>query len=1074
MKKDALVLVFVCLNFALNSQNIYSSDSFINEGIEQRTEEKYDLALESFSKVDKKDPDYSKALYEKFETAILAEKEAEFIEELELAYKNGLFKAYPPLYTLYGNHLSDSEDFEKSEKVFNEGVKAFPNYSNLFLNRAIMYYNNKEIQKSIDNVKTAIIINPAEARAHYFLGVVAAENGYVSESSFALIYYLARFPFDDYAANAIQILNTKMTNLSQERKKINLSKNDDDFSELDEILVNQLPLNRNYKLNCDIDDTYTRQLQAILEYAATHTTKSGFFEQNYVPWMKDVVKNNYTETFIYFSLYSLEGKLGKRLKKKTKEIEKFIEEYYQPRLITLFNKRKVEHFGIVQEVEMFCDDNIPYMVGPTVDGIKQGDYKYYDEYGRTLIIGAYKDDKADGITTYFDVDSNVIEITNFTNGVKNGISTSYYSNGNLQSEVNYLEGELHGDAKYYYILGGMSCKTEFINGKTEGKYICYYQNGTLKTEENYKNDSYDGLQSYYYLNKRKKMDFVYKDGKGNGAFVGYRPDGNIEYKYELKDNILQDSYISYYPNGKMEVEQLRVNGGVIRKEFDLNGKLLLLKDMDSEFNLKSLEYYSPKEQMYFEEKYKKDKLIAAYYYGPNNKKEEINLKKFKFKDSNSKTIVQGIFYKGVKNGDFTYYHLNGNEKIKCNYVKDLNQGNYEMYNLNGSMSYKANLVNDTIIGEAIGYDKFGVLENTYNYDLDGNLDGPFTTYFPNGNIKKEGFYNRGKLTNKVTDYYLDGTIMQHTYYVENEISKSEAFFPDGSESFTIDYGVNGAKQINITNTKKNVSYQLLNGQNNGVYHETNLNGDTLYYIDFLNGVRNGKYHYYSPKGKIRSQLNYLEGLQNGENIYYNEHGEKRSMYIYSNGAELAYYRYYQNGKIQSISENTEQIKEAKKLYFNHDGDTILIAYYDDEVMTKYQTRMNSSEFSPPILIPRGEFTIESKNDKGVLLFKAQLKDNLYDGKFSIYNNDGQLVYESDNKDGGLNGLRKEYYSNGQLYMKEQFTNNRYEGLTEFFDQDGKNILQANYKYDMLHGDYNIFENGTLITTKQFNSDVEIR
>ena len=89
--------------------------------------------------------------------------------------------------------------------------------------------------------------------------------------------FLAKEPTGESAVKAVLSLNKNLSKEYLETPKLKYSDGGDDFSELETILRNQLPLNKKYKLKSEIDDVVTRQVQAIIEYATTHTVKNGFF-----------------------------------------------------------------------------------------------------------------------------------------------------------------------------------------------------------------------------------------------------------------------------------------------------------------------------------------------------------------------------------------------------------------------------------------------------------------------------------------------------------------------------------------------------------------------------------------------------------------------------------------------------------------------------------------------------------------------------------------------------------------------------------------------------------------------------
>lgn len=131
------------------------------------------------------------------------------MKHYETLYNEGKMKEQPSLYTLYGSYCSDEKQYDKAEKIFNEGALYLSNSSNFLYNQAILYLRKEDLQKSTDLLKKAVTINPNLASAHYFLGSIALENGNIVEGSLALLSYLAIAPTGKFAQEAVLKLNNK-------------------------------------------------------------------------------------------------------------------------------------------------------------------------------------------------------------------------------------------------------------------------------------------------------------------------------------------------------------------------------------------------------------------------------------------------------------------------------------------------------------------------------------------------------------------------------------------------------------------------------------------------------------------------------------------------------------------------------------------------------------------------------------------------------------------------------------------------------------------------------------------------
>ncbi|WP_445716731.1 tetratricopeptide repeat protein, partial [Flavobacterium sp.] len=483
MKKLFLSLLFFGITSVFSQAKkdyslTYETDSIFSTARVHFQQEKYTEAIKEYNRIAKTDPKYLEAQYQIALVLFSDDKNEELVKHLEAIYNSGKMKDYPAFYTLYGTYYSDEKNFEKAEKIFNEGAQYLSNSSNFLYNQAILYIRKEENQKSVDLLKKVVTLNPNLASGHYFLGLLALENGNIVEGSLALLSYLAIAPDGKFAQEALLQLNKKFGENYLTKGNVVLSKSGDNFEELELILRNQLPLRKAYKLKTDIDDIIMRQMQAVMEYSLEHKMGDGYFETTYIPWIKDVVSKNQFTGFSYYMLLGLEEQLGKEITKHKKEITTFYEKYYMVDFWNQFAKRKVEHFGKIQEVVIYLNDGKPFISGPIVDNKKEGKFKLFGENGNLEGELFFKNDELDGLQIYYDEKGNVEMEKTFSNGKLNGEKKEYYPNGNISVIEKYKDDVLDGLSSTYHVNGGKNCELNFINGERDGALTCYYPNGT--------------------------------------------------------------------------------------------------------------------------------------------------------------------------------------------------------------------------------------------------------------------------------------------------------------------------------------------------------------------------------------------------------------------------------------------------------------------------------------------------------------------------------------------------------------------------------------------------------------------
>jgi antitoxin component YwqK of YwqJK toxin-antitoxin module/Tfp pilus assembly protein PilF len=1079
MKKVLLTLVIIGFTNVFSQTKkdysfTYSTDSIIQTGFQHYEKGNYSDAVAEFQKIAKTDPKYLLAQHEIALSLFADDKKEQLLKHFETLYNEGKMKEQPTLYTLYGTYYSDEKEYDKAEKIFNEGAQYMSNSSNFLYNQAILYLRKEDRQKSVDLLKKAVTINPNLASGHYFLGAIALENGNIVEGSLALLSYLAIAPAGKFSEEAILKLNNKFGENYLTKGKLVFSTSGDNFEELETILRNQLPLKKAYKLKTDIDDVIMRQIQAIMEYSLEHKMGDGFFETTYMPWIKDVVAKKQFEGFSYYILLGLEEKLGKEITKHKKVITTFYEKYYLVDFWNQFAKRNMEHFGQKQEVVIYLNDGNPFIIGPIVNNKKEGKFKLLGENGNLTGELNLKNDELEGLQKYYDDKGNLEMEKNFTAGKLNGETKEYYSNGNLSTIDHYKDDVLHGVSSTYHINGGKNCELNFTNGERDGALTCYYPNGTKSSTVTYTNGKLNGPYTIYNELGDITVSTTYKNDEINGKYLEYFDGKTIKAEADYTDGKCNSSYKKYYSNNKLEYESFYANGKITKtiNYFYTGEKSSELIFNDKE-ELESYIYYNSKGEKYFEEKYKGGELKSGLQYSLNNPKPtEVNLTKKAFSIFSLKNNkqVSGFFEKGKKSGEWNYYYTNGNLKIKENYTAGNQTGLSHIYNYNGLLQAIKHYANDELNGLYEVYDN-GIL-NEYSYYTNGTQNGPFSTYYADGTIQTEGFLQDGEMVNFKNTYRQSGKLSQVSKFVEDEIIFTESYDVNGKKEFEFDYkNKSGKINISLNSGASTQEFEMVNGNYNGKFTSKDKLGNKISDFQYVNGKMNNNYKYYSPNGTLMFERNYYCGLINGTDAQYDLAGNLRITSEYSfgddNGKTI---RYYHNKSKMFEYNEFDGLTEGDYIYYNQKGEPILKLEYDGNALVSYSTLSKTGGFNEKVATPNESAEITSYYPNGKVAMKVNFTKGSINGKLEINNAEGKPEYEANYKNGLFEGERTEYYTNGKVYKKENLKNGDFEGVHTYFKEDGKPWLTANYKNDELHGDFLIYTNGVLTLTKKYDSD----
>lgn len=1074
-----LLLVFFLVSFSKNYAqtdyaSVYNSESIISKGVDLYDNQKYDEALKEYNKISKTDPKYLNAQYEIGLALNAQNKKSELKTLLEDLYSKEKMVEYPELYRMYAIFLSDEKEYDSSEKIFKEGEKYLSNSSVFLYNYAILYIRKKENQKALDLLQRIITNDPNHASSHYLLGIMAFENGKITEGTLALMSYLVLAPTGQYANQAIVDLNANFGQNYLTENKLIFSKSGDNFEDIETILRNQLPLKKVYKIKSTIDDKITRQVQAIAEYATEHKMSDGFFETTYIPWVKNLVEKNQLEGYSYYSLLSMEEKLAKELNKQKKKITSFRDDYLLKDFWSVFAKRKLDIFGNMEDVVVTLQNEKPFIIGPQINGEFHGKCKYLNAYGNLNGELNFKNGLLEGKQKYYNEKGLLTEEKHFIAGKLDGKRTTYYENGNLALIENYKDDKLEGISTSYYPNGGKSCEVNFTNDQRNGTYICLYEAGTKKTEIDYTDGKLSGKYNSYNESGALTETYNCLNDKIEGNYLQYFDGKLIKSEAVYKNGNIEGTYKSYYPNATLNTENIYTSGNITKStEYFENGK----KSFESIYNAKGeLETYSCFDndgKKYFEEKYKSGELKSGLQFTSNSSKgTEINLtkKSFETKNFDGSTRVKGAFEKGKKAGEWNYLYSSGILRLKEFYVNGKTNGLTTNYSANGNISSINNYTNDTISGVYEVYDGDKVSQ-VYNYEK-GNQNGPYKTFYSDGAVSAEGYIIENELSYDKFTYYQNGNISTIDHFIDGSLAVSKTFNPNGKLENEIDFkNKTGKFAYSFNNGVYTQNYEMKNGILNGKFSSQDKFKTAIIDAEYLNGIYHNSYKRYSPLGSVLTERNYYCGKLNGTNKYYDYAGNIRLSEEYTFGIENGKtVRYFQNkSKLMEYSQKNDII-EGDAIYYNLKGEPILVLGYENNIPKFYMRKSKTGELNEKVIIVNQSAEISSSYPNGKIAIQFTLDKGNINSKFIINNIEGKPEFECTYKNNNLEGQRIEYYANGKPYKKENFANSEFEGKQLYFKQDGKLIAELSFKNDELHGNTLIYTAGKLTQTKKYDSD----
>ena len=236
----------------------------------------------------------------------------------------------------------------------------------------------------------------------------------------------------------------------------------------------------------------------------------------------------------------------------------------------------------------------------------------YDEQGRLVFTGGYKEDVPIGIHRFYDTAGVVMNAYLYNDvgqktaegvideqGIRKGPWTDLYPTGETRAKGTYNNNRKSGSWTYYYKSGGVEQKGRFERGRYQGLWLWYYPNGNTWREESYFNGREDGLFVEYdrtggiltkgdYIDGEKNGEWIYQvgDHEERGSYViglregiwkYYYKNGVLKYEGHYSQGNPEKRHKYYYPSGVLKEEQFYVMGFREKnwKKYDEGGNLVM-------------------------------------------------------------------------------------------------------------------------------------------------------------------------------------------------------------------------------------------------------------------------------------------------------------------------------------------------------------------------------------------------------------------------------------------------------------------------------------------------------------------
>lgn len=346
MQKIILIALFLGVQVLTNAQNLEGANKEIEAGIKLYDSGNFNGAIKCYDKALKLDKDNPYALYEKMLTFNALQK---YKKALEIGKQILLLKGNDNLiaqtYVTMGNVYDQMKEPEEAFKIYNEGIKRFPDEYMLYFNKGIALYGMNELAASQQALEKAVQLNPDHAGSLNALGSLLYTNGEPMPALLVLLRFLSVEPNTQRSIKNLALVkkiiksnvkkgdkNSIIVNFDAKKMldtTANGKKNANNFTGLELLLSMQaaIDLSADKKINTDTEvKRFEKGLKTVCSYLAENKSKnSGFYWEFFAPYFIELQEYKELEVFSYFSHVTFEDKeIGKWLKSHAKELEIFL------------------------------------------------------------------------------------------------------------------------------------------------------------------------------------------------------------------------------------------------------------------------------------------------------------------------------------------------------------------------------------------------------------------------------------------------------------------------------------------------------------------------------------------------------------------------------------------------------------------------------------------------------------------------------------------------------------------------------------------------------------------------------
>ncbi len=280
----------------------------LREGVELHDKGFFDKAILKYDEALGAEPGFADALYEKSFTLFKLNKHQACIDISKQLIKD--FPSSPVLravYVQYGSALDVLGKPQEAIKVYNTGLKKFPDYFLLNFNKAMTYGTMNETKKAYECLQQALLANPFHSSSYFRTAELLRSTNKIP-AMLAGIMHLVLEPQSDRSASSFKNLmllmngnvkrtgnNTTITLDASMLRGSKANKQPDNFSMQEMLFTMSSALDKDSAIN-SLAKTEIEKFDLRLQLLINSLSENGqgFFSERYVPLFKKILANNYS------------------------------------------------------------------------------------------------------------------------------------------------------------------------------------------------------------------------------------------------------------------------------------------------------------------------------------------------------------------------------------------------------------------------------------------------------------------------------------------------------------------------------------------------------------------------------------------------------------------------------------------------------------------------------------------------------------------------------------------------------------------------------------------------------------